>query len=42
MHGLKVGHYLLTKMISCANASHFMLYILNINSYFKNTLGITN
>lgn len=41
-HGSNLGHYILTKMISRADVAHFMLYILNTNSYLKSTVGITN
>ncbi|MBT8294593.1 MAG: SDR family oxidoreductase [Eudoraea sp.] len=41
-HGSNVGHYILTKMISRADVAHFMLNILNTNTYLKNTVGITN
>ncbi|MGB5171620.1 MAG: SDR family oxidoreductase [Eudoraea sp.] len=41
-HGSNVGHNIFTKMISRADVAHFMLYILNTNSYLKSTVGITN
>ena len=40
-HGSGVGHYILTKMISRADVAHFMLYLLNSNTYLKKAVGIT-
>lgn len=41
-HGTKVGHYLLTKMISRASVAHFMLKNLESNIYLHKAVGITN
>jgi len=41
-HGLSVGHYVLTKMISRASVAHFMLNQLDVKTYIKKTPGITN
>jgi putative NADH-flavin reductase len=41
-HGLSVGHYVLTKMISRASVAHFMLNQLHVKTYIKKTPGITN
>lgn len=40
-HGLSVGHYVLTKMISRASVAHFMLNQLDDQTYIKKTPGIT-
>ncbi|NNE16811.1 MAG: SDR family oxidoreductase [Saprospiraceae bacterium] len=41
-HGLKVGHYILTKMISRASVAHFMLKNLQTSAYLRKAVGITN
>jgi hypothetical protein len=41
-HGMKVGHYLLTKMISRASVAHFMLKNLESKMYLRQAVGITN
>ena len=41
-HGLNVGHYILTKMISRASVAHFMLEQLKTNEYSRKAVGITN
>lgn len=41
-HGMKVGHYLHTKMISRASVAHFMLNNLESNMYLHKAVGITN
>lgn len=41
-HGLTVGHYILTKMISRASVAHFMLNQLYDKKYIRKTPGITN
>ena len=40
-HGSSVGHYILTKMISRADVAHFMLNLLNTNTYLKKAVGLT-
>lgn len=40
-HGLKVGNYILTKMISRADVAHFILSQLNDKTYVRQTPGIT-
>ncbi len=40
-HGPKVGHYILTKIISRADVAHFMLTQLDDSSYLRKTPGIT-
>jgi putative NADH-flavin reductase len=40
-HGSNVGHYVLTKMISRADVAHFMLNLLNTNTYLKKSIGLT-
>ncbi len=41
-HGLSVGSYVLTKMISRASVAHFMLNQLYEETYIRKTPGITN
>ncbi len=41
-HGDKIGHYILTKMISRANVVDFMLKQLTANSYIKKSVGLSN
>ncbi|WP_445383004.1 NAD(P)-dependent oxidoreductase [Robiginitalea sp. IMCC43444] len=41
-HGIKVGHYVLTKMISRASVAHFMLENLESDRYLHKAVGITN
>lgn len=41
-HGLSVGNYILTKMISRASVAHFMLNQLHDLTYFRKTPGIIN
>jgi len=41
-HGLSVGSYVLTKMISRASVAHFMLNQLDEGTYIRKTPGITN
>jgi putative NADH-flavin reductase len=41
-HGLKVGNYILTKMISRASVANFMLDQLEDDFYSKQAVGITN
>lgn len=41
-HGLKVGSYILTKMISRADVAHFMLSQLNDKTYIRKAPGIVN
>lgn len=40
-HGLNVGNYILTKMISRADVAHFILSQLNDKAYVHQTPGIT-
>ena len=40
-HGLNVGNYILTKMISRADVAHFILSQLNDKKYVHQTPGIT-
>ena len=40
-HGLNVGNYILTKMISRADVAHFILSQLNDQTYIHQTPGIT-
>ncbi len=40
-HGLNVGNYILTKMISRADVAHFILSQLNDKTYVHQTPGIT-
>lgn len=40
-HGLRQGHYVLTKMISRADVAHFMLHTLEKNSYLNKAVGVT-
>ena len=40
-HGSKVGHYILTKMISRADVAHFMLSLLKDKTYIHKAPGIT-
>jgi putative NADH-flavin reductase len=41
-HGLSVGSYILTKMISRASVAHFMLNQLDDDTYFRKAPGIIN
>ncbi|WP_297696638.1 NAD(P)-dependent oxidoreductase [uncultured Eudoraea sp.] len=41
-HGLSVGSYVLTKMISRASVAHFILNQLDDETYIRKTPGITN
>ena len=41
-HGLKVGSYILTKMISRADVAHFMLSQLQDKTYIRKTPGVVN
>lgn len=41
-HGLSVGSYILTKMISRASVAHFMLNQLEDNTYLRKAAGIIN
>ena len=41
-HGLKVGSYILTKMISRADVAHFMLSQLHDKTYIRKIPGIVN
>lgn len=41
-HGLSVGSYILTKMISRASVAHFMLNQLDDETYIRKTPGIIN
>jgi len=41
-HGLNVGNYIFTKLISRANVADFMLKQLNDKTYIRMTPGITN
>ena len=41
-HGLSVGSYILTKMISRASVAHFMLNQLEDQTYIRRSPGITN
>ena len=41
-HGLSVGNYILTKMISRASVAHFMLNQLDDDIYLKKAPGIIN
>jgi len=41
-HGLKVGNYILTKMIFRASVAHFMLDQLETNNYMHKAVGIIN
>ncbi|MCX2680258.1 SDR family oxidoreductase [Galbibacter sp. EGI 63066] len=41
-HGLSVGNYILTKMISRASVAHFMLNQLDDNTYLRKAPGIIN
>jgi putative NADH-flavin reductase len=41
-HGLNVGNYIITKMISRANVADFMIKQLKDNTYIRMTPGITN
>ena len=41
-HGLSVGNYILTKMISRASVAHFMLNQLNSDAYLRKAPGIVN
>lgn len=40
-HGLKIGNYILTKMISRADVAHFMLNQLNNKTYMHQCVGIS-
>ena len=40
-HGLKLGNYILTKMISRADVAHFILSQLNDTTYLHKTPGVT-
>jgi putative NADH-flavin reductase len=40
-HGLDLGNYILTKMISRADVAHFMLSQLNDSTYFRKTPAVT-
>jgi len=40
-HGKNVGHFVLTKMISRADVAHFILSLLNTNTYLKKPVGLT-
>jgi len=40
-HGLDLGHYILTKMISRSNVAHFILKQLGDKTYLHKTPGIT-
>ena len=40
-HGVNIGNYVLTKMISRADVAHFILNQLNNKSYLHKTPGIT-
>ncbi|MDY8137776.1 SDR family oxidoreductase [Aquimarina sp. 2201CG5-10] len=39
-HGIKVGHYILTRVISRADVAHFMLHQLHDQKYLHKTPGI--
>lgn len=41
-HGLNLGHYILTKMVSRADVAHFIINLLNNKKYIKQAVGITN
>ncbi|NAS13692.1 NAD(P)-dependent oxidoreductase [Poritiphilus flavus] len=41
-HGVKAGHYVLTKMISRASVAHFMLENLGSDQYLHQAVGVTN
>jgi len=40
-HGLNIGHYILTKMISRADVAHFILNLVESKQYHKKAVGIT-
>jgi hypothetical protein len=40
-HGMNLGSYILTKMISRANVAHFMLNQISERTYMRQTPGIT-
>jgi len=40
-HGLNLGHYILTKMVSRADVAHFIINLLKNKKYLKQTVGIT-